>query len=61
MPAVLIILEYKNIDIVNIFKFAMVKICIATNNNKKAKEILISIVLMTHRTKLPHINSGHIH
>ena len=44
IPIMVIILEYKKIDIINFFKFARVKIYIATNNNKKAKEILLSLV-----------------
>ena len=44
MPIVIIILEYKNIDFINLIKFAIVKLCIATNHNKEAKEILLGLV-----------------
>ena len=44
LPIVVIILEYKNIDIINTLKFLKVKLYISLGNNKKAKDILLSII-----------------
>ena len=42
-PLIIIVLEKKNIDIINVFKFAKAKFYIKNGNFKKAKEILINI------------------
>ena len=44
IPLVVLILEYKNIDILNLIKLAQVKVYLLTGNMKKAKEVLLSIV-----------------
>lgn len=44
IPIVVLILEYKNIDVINFIKFAQVKFYISTGNLKKAKEILLNII-----------------
>lgn len=44
VPLTVIILEYKNIDVINIIKFTKVKFYTGTGNFKKAKDILLSMV-----------------
>ena len=44
MPIALLILEYKNIDVINVFKFAQVKFYLSVGNMKKAKELLLTII-----------------
>lgn len=44
IPLAILILEYKNIDIINFIKFTKVRVCIKTGNYKKAKDILLSMV-----------------
>lgn len=44
MPILLLILEYKNIDVINFIKFAQVKFYLSTSNMKKAKDILLTII-----------------
>lgn len=44
LPIVVIILEYKNIDIINFIKFAQVRFYLSTGNMKKAKDILLAIL-----------------
>ena len=44
LPIIVIILEYKNIDIINFIKFAQVQFYISTGNIKKAKDILLNLI-----------------
>lgn len=44
LPSALLILEHKNIDILNWVKMAKVKFYLSTGNTKKAKEILITLI-----------------
>ena len=44
VPVIVLVLEYKNIDIINIIKFAQVKFYLSTGNLKKAKDILLTII-----------------
>ncbi len=44
IPILILILEYRNIDIMNLIKFVKVRFFIATENTKKAKELLIKLV-----------------
>ena len=44
IPLALLILEHKNIDVINFIKFAKVRLYIKTGNYKKAKDILLSMV-----------------
>ena len=44
IPGVALILEYKNIDIINWIKFAQVKFYLSTGDLKKAKDILLTII-----------------
>lgn len=44
IPITVLVLEYKNIDIINGIKFAQVKFYLSTGNMKKAKEILLTII-----------------
>lgn len=43
-PVIVLILEYKNIDIINFIKFAQVNFYLSRGNTKKAKEILLGII-----------------
>ena len=44
LPISIYILKYKNINIINILKLTVSKIYLALGNNKKAKNILLSII-----------------
>ena len=44
IPIIILVLEYKNIDIINLFKFTKVRFYIKIGNLKKAKDILLSMV-----------------
>ena len=44
IPGVALILEHKNIDIINWIKFAQVKFYLSTGDLKKAKDILLTII-----------------
>ena len=44
IPGIVLILEKKNIDMINFIKFAKVRFYLSTGNLKKAKEILLTII-----------------
>ena len=44
IPIVVILLEYKKIDIMKVIKFIQVKFYLITGNNKKAKDLLLKMV-----------------
>ena len=44
IPGAALILEYKNIDVINWIKFAQVKFYLSTGDLKKAKDILLTII-----------------
>ncbi len=44
LPICVLILEYKNIDVINFIKIAKVKFYLSIGNNKKAKEILLDLI-----------------
>ena len=44
IPLIVVVLEYKKIDVIQAIKLMQVKFYIKTGNNKKAKEILLNII-----------------
>ena len=56
LPLAILILEYKNIDVINIIKFAKVNFYIKMENYKKAKDILIKMVEKDPNNYMAHKN-----
>lgn len=61
LPIVVILLEKKNINIMQWFQFFRVDVYMSLNNNKKAKEILMEIVDRDNENYLAHKKLGEIY